>query len=460
LPLVFDLNNLLNYLLKLLKVITNAQNNGTNSSVIIQNNNATQSNSSSPIIGPGGLNGTNSTNGNSSLPIGPGGLNGTNSTNLGPNNNPNQPPVPGPKPAPSNVPVNAFANIDPRIPQLLLSFLPNTYTTPSQAASVNQSVFLQLIGSLPKSAMQSNCRSTNLLYQFLEDQIVLMGDNGTIVTSNLIQLASVCKPDCNFNRLLSASSVYTGYCNSGAQVCNTTAFALQIVNALPPQAATQCKQMFPSLASSLAGSLNASNPAGLANALSSNPSQISFMRPDQLLSAGSASPAAALSIAQSLQTGGISLSPIMAKSLGQNIPANTNVTGIASIASGIPLACFDNAQPNDLLNSLPGMDLSNMSPQRQNYIGKKIVAGFLNSSNGLASITSFLKTSSNQALLSAISSSQLVNLGLNSLSSLANISANNLPKSFVIIYIKFCKKKKKNNLANFFSFLLKVKING
>jgi hypothetical protein len=46
---------------------------------------------------------------------------------------------PGTPSTPANQPINAFANVDPRIPQILLSLFPSQFTSPSSAA-VSQSV--------------------------------------------------------------------------------------------------------------------------------------------------------------------------------------------------------------------------------------------------------------------------------------------------------------------------------
>ena len=96
------------------------------------------------------------------------------------------------------------------------------------------------------------------------------------------------------------------------------------------------------------------------------------MRPDQLRTLGGNSPTAALAIAQSLGTGGITLNPIMARSLAQNIPAGTNISQISSIASGLPLSILASQAPADLLNNLGKMDLGNMPPQRQTFIAQQV----------------------------------------------------------------------------------------
>jgi len=93
------------------------------------------------------------------------------------------------------------------------------------------------------------------------------------------------------------------------------------------------------------------------------------------------------------------------------------------------------------------MDLGNMPSQRINYIAQKILSGFVNSTNGSASIVTFLTSTSNTAVIGSITTSQLNSLGLNSPLAVASIPAANLPKAFVFIilirinnlnYILFC----------------------
>jgi hypothetical protein len=96
------------------------------------------------------------------------------------------------------------------------------------------------------------------------------------------------------------------------------------------------------------------------------------MRPDQLRTLGGNSPTAAIDIALSLGIGGITLNPIMARALAQNIPVGTNISQIFCIASGLPLSVLAIQSPADLLNNLGKMDLGNMSPQRQTYIARQV----------------------------------------------------------------------------------------
>ena len=63
----------------------------------------------------------------------------------------------------------------------------------------------------------------------------------------------------------------------------------------------------------------------------------------------------------------------MAKSLGQNIPANTPLTGIASIASSVPLSCFSSTSPGTLASLAGSMDLLNMDPFKKGFIATKVI---------------------------------------------------------------------------------------
>ena len=184
-------------------------------------------------------------------------------------------PPPRTPPPPPKVPVAVFTS-DPRIPQILLSLFPQTYTTPASAVlsqSAFLAVFTALSSTVAKQILKQKPNTAIMFYQYLEDQIVLNGDNGTIVTQALIQLAVSTKPDCNFVRLLSRPSTFTGgYSMSNANYNGAVSTFIQnILQYLPAQAAAQCRTAFPSAVAGLSGSLNASNPAGTASAIAGNP---------------------------------------------------------------------------------------------------------------------------------------------------------------------------------------------
>jgi hypothetical protein len=94
------------------------------------------------------------------------------------------------------------------------------------------------------------------------------------------------------------------------------------------------------------------------------------MQPSQL---SAFTPSQALTVAQALNSNnGQSLSRHMAASLGANIPPNTPLTSIASIASSVPLNCFANTNPAQLVSLIGNMDTGNMSPSRKSYLGSKV----------------------------------------------------------------------------------------
>jgi len=97
------------------------------------------------------------------------------------------------------------------------------------------------------------------------------------------------------------------------------------------------------------------------------------MKPSQL---GAMSPANAFAVAAALSSSGNTLSPAMAKSLGQNIPANTPLTNIAGIASSVPMSCFNNTSPGQLANLVGTMDLENMDPMKKGFIASKVIKRF------------------------------------------------------------------------------------
>lgn len=78
-------------------------------------------------------------------------------------------------------------------------------------------------------------------------------------------------------------------------------------------------------------------------------------------------------IAKALSSGNQKMSKEMAKSLGANIPVSASVTEVLSIASSIPLECFNNTKPSDLVSSLEKMDTDNMDSFRKSFIANKVI---------------------------------------------------------------------------------------
>lgn len=79
-----------------------------------------------------------------------------------------------------------------------------------------------------------------------------------------------------------------------------------------------------------------------------------------------------LKLAKQLADNKKTLPPAMAKSLADNLPANTPLDNIASIASQMPLSSIDNTSPNSLVNILPSMDINNMDNLKKNFIVNKV----------------------------------------------------------------------------------------
>jgi len=311
--------------------------------------------------------------------------------------------------------------------QILIGILGNT---PSQAATTAAGAsgptnVWNALSSLTAKNWMGNCQAAMLWYQYLEDQLA-SNANSSFVTLDKLQPVLGCKQDCNFNRLLSKQSNFTNFCvptSPGAANCadNLNTFANNVIPVLSPAAASQCKAIFTNLAATLPSA--DSNPAGLAAKLQSNPNQIALLSANDVATIGR-NATNALAVAQSL--GSIQINPVLAKSLGANLPNNTNITSVASIASGLPLSIIKNAAPADLLTALPKMDLGNMNSFTKSFISAQIAKA--NDSN---QIQNFLKASTDSSLVNSIPTSQLKSLNLNSIDTVGSIPPNNLPKAFL-----------------------------
>lgn len=219
---------------------------------------------------------------------------------------------------------------------------------------------------------------------------------------NRISSVVGCKPDCNFNRLLSGSNIFSA---------NQALFGQTVIGFLPPHVGAQCRQQFSSLVSA-ASATNASY-------LASNLATVSLLTPAQM---GAFSPADSLSLAQALSTGGKKLAPSMAKSLGANIASNQTLSGIASIASGLPLTVFSNTAAATLVSLVGSMDLGNMDGFRKGFIATKIAA-----SNNATNIQNLLLSTSDSSIVNSIPTALFSTLSIN----ISAIPAANLPKAYV-----------------------------
>lgn len=79
-----------------------------------------------------------------------------------------------------------------------------------------------------------------------------------------------------------------------------------------------------------------------------------------------------LLIAKALSSGNKTVDKEMAKSLAANIPKNTKVSDVLSVASSIPLECFNNSSPSELVSVLGKMDVENMDSFRKSFIANKV----------------------------------------------------------------------------------------
>ena len=79
-----------------------------------------------------------------------------------------------------------------------------------------------------------------------------------------------------------------------------------------------------------------------------------------------------LNVAKQLSLNKMSLTPAMAKTLADNLPLNTPLDNIASIASQMSLTSFNNTSPSTLVNLLPSMDIKNMNDFKKSFIATKV----------------------------------------------------------------------------------------
>jgi hypothetical protein len=59
-------------------------------------------------------------------------------------------------------------------------------------------------------------------------------------------------------------------------------------------------------------------------------------------------------------------------SLGKSLPPNTNFTQCLAVASSVPITIISNAPPQDIINNIAKMDVSNMDPSRIGFIASKV----------------------------------------------------------------------------------------
>ena len=138
---------------------------------------------------------------------------------------------------------------------------------------------------------------------------------------------------------------------------------------------------------------------------------------------GNFSAADSLNIAKALSNGNQTIDREMAKNLGASISKDVPVTEVLTIASAIPLECFNNSSPDDLVSNLDRMDTGNMDTFRKSFIAVKII-----SSNSSSTITNLLRSTADATMINSIPSIMFTQLNID----ITQIPATNLPTSYVI----------------------------
>jgi hypothetical protein len=151
---------------------------------------------------------------------------------------------------------------------------------------------------------------------------------------------------------------------------------------------------------------------------------ISMLTPAQLISFSSTD---SLNIVNALSANRMSLTPSMAQSLADNLPANTPLDQCASIASQMSLTSFNVTSASTLVTLLPSMDLNNMNDFKKSFLVTKIL-----NSNDKTLIQNMLLNSTDSTIINSITSNMITQLNLN----ISIIPATNLPQSFVNLYFK------------------------
>ena len=123
-----------------------------------------------------------------------------------------------------------------------------------------------------------------------------------------------------------------------------------------------------------------------------------------------------------LSTNKMSLTPSMAQSLADNLPANTPLDQCASIASQMSLNSFNITSASTLVTLLPSMDLNNMNDFKKSFLVTKIL-----NSNDKSLIQNMLLNSTDSTIINSITSNMISQLNLN----ISIIPATNLPQAFV-----------------------------
>jgi len=304
---------------------------------------------------------------------------------------------------PFNSDSDLFANVDSRI--VFILFQINDSYSQMQVATLasNRLLWGPIIDQNLNSSLV-DCTAKSMYYDYLVDQLVLNKDLIWVTFNRLSQTLN-CKEDCNFDQLLSVSN--TSFSN------NITKFITQSLTYMNSVASSQCQSIYGSLFTNISSAQVIQNIAF-----------ISMLTPAQLISFSSTD---SLNIVNALSANRMSLTPSMAQSLADNLPANTPLDQCASIASQMSLTSFNVTSASTLVTLLPSMDLNNMNDFKKSFLVTKIL-----NSNDKTLIQNMLLNSTDSTIINSITSNVITQLNLN----ISIIPATNLPQSFVNLYFK------------------------
>lgn len=304
---------------------------------------------------------------------------------------------------PFNSDSDLFANVDSRI--VFILFQINDSYSQMQVATLasNRLLWGPIIDQNLNSSLV-DCTAKSMYYDYLVDQLVLNKDLIWVTFNRLSQTLN-CKEDCNFDQLLSVSN--TSFSN------NITKFITQSLTYMNSVASSQCQSIYGSLFTNISSAQVIQNIAF-----------ISMLTPAQLISFSSTD---SLNIVNALSANRMSLTPSMAQSLADNLPANTPLDQCASIASQMSLTSFNVTSASTLVTLLPSMDLNNMNDFKKSFLVTKIL-----NSNDKTLIQNMLLNSTDSTIINSITSNMITQLNLN----ISIIPATNLPQSFVNLYFK------------------------
>lgn len=293
--------------------------------------------------------------------------------------------------------------VDFRISYILTVLNPDMSDTDIEVLASNRTSWSQEIDKLTYDDWSNNCEIAGLYLEYLSDEIVINNDNNSFVTYQRIDALLGCKTDCDFDYLLSSESNFTSD--------GSLNFVLNVIEYLPPDAASQCNDFFPDL-SGVFDNVTASDCLNDIN-------KVAFLSDSEL---DTLSENDSLALAAKLSNSNKKLNPSMTLSLGLNIPDTQPIDNLTSIASSVPLDCISQTSPQTLSSMYTKMDTDNMNSFRKGFI-----AGQIQSSNDTSAVANLLNNSADQNLISSFGVSFLNNLTLN----VSTIPLKNLPTSYV-----------------------------